>query len=81
MRAQRVEAALAGMNAAQAALARVILANYVSNGVWTLTREGYRGLLASKYGSLISAKTALGFASLPGLEDFYPKLQDFLYAA
>ena len=81
MRAQRVEAALAGMNAAQAALVRVILANYVSNGVWTLTREGYRGLLASKYGSLISAKTALGFASLPGLEDFYLKLQDFLYAA
>ena len=81
MRAQRVEAALAGMNAAQAVLAKVILANYVSNGVWTLTREGYRGLLASRYGSLISAKMALGFASLPGPEDFYLKLQDFLYAA
>lgn len=81
MRAERVEIALAGMNAAQAALAKVILANYVSNGVWTLTREGYKGLLASRYGGLKSAESALGFSSPSGLEDFYLKLQDFLYAA
>ena len=58
-----------------------ILENYVRDGVWTLTRENFTGLLKLRYMSLPAAIRALGFADVGDAIAYYASVQRGIYAA
>ena len=65
----------------RATLFETILENYVRDGVWTLTRESFTGLLKLRYMSLPAAIRALGFADAAEAIDYYATVQRGIYAA
>ena len=82
MRAQRAEAeSRATLAGERMALFRVIVANYVRDGVWTLTAESFRDLLLQRYGSLGEAYGRLLFHSANEALAYYGTIQHALFAA
>ena len=65
----------------RAALSATLLENYVRDGVWTLTRENFTGLLKLRYMSLPAAIRALGFADAAEAVAYYASVQRGIYAA
>ena len=80
MRAAKARKAL-GAGGERAALSETILENYVRDGVWTLTRENFTGLLKLRYMSLPAAIRALGFADVAEAVAYYASVQRGIYAA
>ena len=80
MRAAKARKAL-GAGGERAALSETILENYVRDGVWTLTRENFTGLLKLRYMSLPAAIRALGFADAAEAVAYYASVQRGIYAA
>jgi hypothetical protein len=80
MRAAKARKAL-GAGGERAALSETILENYVRDGVWTLTRENFTGLLKLRYMSLPAAIRALGFADAAEAVAYYAFVQRGIYAA
>ena len=80
-RARRAEHNKATLAGERKNLFRVILENYVRDGVWTLTAESFRDLLMQRYASLGGAYVALGFNEPEDAMKFYGDLQRELYAA
>ncbi|MBQ3811659.1 MAG: DEAD/DEAH box helicase family protein [Kiritimatiellae bacterium] len=62
-------------------LARVILGNYASSGVWTLSKASYQDLLKQRYGALGDALRALAFRDVPDALAFFSAIQRALFAA
>jgi hypothetical protein len=58
-----------------------MLANYVRDGVWTLTAESFRDLLLQRYGTLGGAYGRLGFKTPLDALSFYDRIQKEIYAA
>lgn len=83
MRAARAERAAeaARVTGERQSLFAVILANYVRDGVWTLTAESFRDLLKQRYGALAGAYSTLGWRTSGEAGDFYRRIQQSLYVA
>ena len=80
MRAAKARKAL-DAGGERAALSETILENYVRDGVWTLTRENFTGLLKLRYMSLPAALRTLGFANVGDAIAYYASVQRGIYAA
>ena len=80
-RAQRAEHNKAALTGERKSLFKVIMENYVRDGVWTLTAESFRDLLMQRYASIVGAYQALGFRNPDDAMSFYGDLQHELYAA
>lgn len=81
MRAALAQKKLGNVTGEKQELLKVMLENYVHDGVWTLTAESFLALLKQRYVSLPGAFQALGFTSNAEAMAFYIKLQAELYAA
>ena len=80
-RAQRAERSKAALTGERKSLFKVILENYVRDGVWTLTAESFRDLLMQRYASIGGAYQLLGFNDPADAMSFYGDLQRELYTA
>ena len=80
-RAERAEHSRRAMAGERKSLFKVIMENYVRDGVWTLTAESFRDLLMQRYTTLVGAYTTLGFHTTEEAMSFYGDIQHELYAA
>lgn len=80
-RAQRAAHNRAMLTGERKELFKVIMENYVCDGVWTLTAESFRDLLLQRYASISGAYQALKFTAPTDAMIFYGDLQHELYAA
>lgn len=80
-RAQRAAHNRAMLTGERKELFKVIMENYVRDGVWTLTAESFRDLLLQRYASISGAYQALKFRAPTDAMTFYGDLQHELYAA
>ena len=80
-RAERAEHRKSTLTGERKSLFKVILENYVRDGVWTLTAASFRDLLMQRYSSIVGAYQALGFRTPADAMAFYGDLQRELYAA
>ena len=70
-----------GLPKERESLLGVMLANYVRDGVWTLTAESFMDLLRQRYGSLVGAYSKLDFTTPRDALLFYGRIQKEIYAA
>lgn len=80
-RAQKAKVKLVGLPKERESLLGVMLANYVRDGVWTLTAESFMDLLRQRYGSLVGAFSKLDFTTPRDALLFYGRIQKEIYAA
>ena len=80
-RAQKAKVKLVGLPKERESLLGVMLANYVRDGVWTLTAESFMDLLRQRYGSLVGAYSKLDFTTPRDALLFYGRIQKEIYAA
>ena len=80
-RAERAERRGAPADGERKSLFKVIMENYVRDGVWTLTAESFRDLLMQRYTTLGGAYGQLGFGSTNEAMVFYGDIQREIYAA
>ena len=80
-RAEKAQSHIAGLSKECNSLLGVMLANYVRDGVWTLTAESFRDLLLQRYGTLGGAYGRLGFKTPLDALSFYDRIQKEIYAA
>ena len=80
-RAQKAKVKLVGLPKERESLLGVMLANYVRDGVWTLTAESFMDLLRQRYGSLVGAYSKLVFTTPRDALLFYGRIQKEIYAA
>ncbi|MBR6021496.1 MAG: DEAD/DEAH box helicase family protein [Kiritimatiellae bacterium] len=82
MRVERLAQALESMSEPRRKFAEIVLANYVADGVWKLTRTAFTDVMNQLYGGNIqSALSSLGFATPKEALDFFGDIQQQLYAA
>ena len=80
-RAQMAETHMEKLTSERKSLLRVMLDNYVRDGVWTLTTESYNDLLKQRYGTLGGACGRLGFRTPQEALSFSDNMQKELYAS
>ncbi|MDO5462907.1 MAG: DEAD/DEAH box helicase family protein [bacterium] len=81
LRAEMAEKKFANLTGECQCLLKIMLENYVHDGVWTLTAESFRDLLMQRYTTLRGACSSTGFDSIKEVMDFYVALQKEIYAA
>jgi len=81
IRAERVRETLTALPDEQRAFAEIVLGNYVSSGVWSLSRSALHGVIMGRYHSIGDARKALGLASADDIFAFCCVIQSRLYAA
>ena len=80
-RAQKASVRVTGLTEERKSLLKVIMENYVRDGVWTLTAESFRDLLMQRYSTLSGAYRRLEFKNPTDAMLFYGKIQRELYVA
>jgi type I restriction enzyme R subunit len=82
VRAQRLDEALGKMSEPRRKFAEILLANYVADGVWKLTRTAFTDVMKRLYGgSIPDALASLEFGTPAEALAFFGDIQHQLYAA
>lgn len=82
MRVEMLSAELDKMYEPRRRCAEIILANYVEDGVWKLTRKAFNDIMKQLYnGNLVRAGNDMRFSTTDEMLSFFSTLQHNLYAA